>query len=294
MVVLALSMRSARYLIVFVALVLLMPAKALAGAPQIYARSGSGYTVALKAEGSRVSVLALDAPIYCTFEPREQFRGTMSMFQGPTLMRPGRRGLEARLRPNAGPASYIDAILHGNKFSGAFAFDVTEESTHCQTAGFDPTRPAVRFEAVPYEPAGGSATKAPTKGETPIYYGNEGGIEVLLENARDQVEVRGAAPARCPIAGKEPAGGRAPLFNDVTDAARGNDGSFLRTVRSKGKIGGRAWKESRSISGVVGSEEIAGFYVRSTTIQPAKGPPRHCTTGSLPFRALRYLPAAGS
>jgi hypothetical protein len=278
-----------------VALALLLPARAAAAPPPLYVGSDPGYTVALKAEGSRVSVLALDAPIYCTFtEPQERFQGTMSMFQGPTLMRAGRHGLEAPLRPNGGPSSFIDAAFHGPALSGTFALDLTEESAHCQTAGFDPARPAVDFEAVRYEPVGSGATLTPAKGETPIYYGGEGGTEVLLENARDQVEVRGAAPARCPIAGRKSAGARAPLFGDVTDAARGIDGSFLRTIKDKGKIGGKSWSESRSVSGVVGDEEIAGFYSRTTTIRPAKGPPRRCTSGSLPFRAVRYLPAVGS
>jgi hypothetical protein len=288
-------MGRARYLIVVAVLALLAPAQAATAAPQVYVGGDPDYTIAFKVEDARVSVLALDAPIYCSLiEPREQVPGTMSMFQGPTLLHEGRHGLEAPLRPNGGPSSYIDAAFHGGVLTGTFALDVTEELAHCQTVGFTATRPAVPFEAVRYEPVGSGATLPPAKGEIPIYYGSEGGTEVLLENARDQVEVRGAAPAGCPIAGRQSAGGRAPLFGDVTDAARGNDGSFLRTVRAKGKIGGRSWSESRSISGVVGDEEIAGFYRRTTTIRPAKGSPRRCTTGSLPFRAVRYLPAAGS
>jgi hypothetical protein len=288
-------MRRARRLIPLVALALVLPAQAAAAPPQIYVGRDPGYTVVLKAEGSRVSALALNAPVYCTFgNPPERVPATIYMFQGPTLMRDGPHGLEAPVRPYGGPSSYIDAAFHGGALTGAFVYDVTEESTHCQTVGFTATRPAVRYQAVRYEPAGSGATLPPAKGETPIYYGSEGGTEVLLENARDQVEVRGAAPARCPIAGKKPAGGRAPLFGDVTDAARGIDGSFLRTIKDKGKIGGTSWTESRSISGVVGDEEIAGFYQRTTNIRPRQGPPRHCTTGSLPFRALRYLPAAGT
>jgi hypothetical protein len=285
-------MGKARHLIVLVLMALAMPATAVAAAPQIYVGSNPAYAVAFKAEGPRVSVLALNTPVYCTFgDPVERLRPTAFLFQGPTLMHAGRRGLEARLRPAAGRRSYVSASLGGGKLTGTFVLDVTEESAHCQTVGFTAAKPQVRFEAVRYEPVGSGATRPPAKGETPLYYGSEAGVEVFLENARDQVEVRGAAPARCPIAGKKPAGGRAPLFDDVTDAARGNDGSFLRTIHRHGKFAAGAWSESTSISGVVGDEEIAGFYQRSTTIRPAKGAPRHCTTGSLPFRAARYLRA---
>jgi hypothetical protein len=41
----------------------------------------------------------------------------------------------------------------------------------------------------------------------------------------------------------------------------------------------------------VGEGEIAGFYQRSTAIRRPNQSPHHCTTGALPFRALRYVPA---
>jgi hypothetical protein len=281
-------MKRVRCVIPLLALALLLPARAAAEAPQIYVGSGQGYSVAFKVEAGRTSVLALDAPIYCT-ELRERFPATMSMFQGPTLMRAGRHGLEAPLRPNGGPSSYVGAAFDGVALSGTFVLDLTEESIHCQTVGFTAARPEVHFKALRYEPVGSGATLPPRKDEIPIYYGSEGGTEVLLETTSGSVVFRGAAPAKCPVAGRRPAAAQLPLFGDVTEAESG-EGSFHRTFKRRGK----SWKESRSVSGVVGDEEIAGFYTRSTVTWLAKDSPRRCTTGALPFRAVRYLPAAGS
>jgi hypothetical protein len=284
-----------RYVIAIAAAAFLFPAWAGAASPQIYAASGPDYTIAFKGEAGRLSVLALEAPIYCTFtEPEERFPGTMSMFQGPTLMHEGRNGLKAPIRPNGGPSSFVDARLDGAKLTGSFTLNVTEESAHCQTVGFDAGRPAVQFAAVPYEPSSNGATKSPSKGERPIYYGSENGTEVLLETVKDSVEIRGAVPSRCPVKGAGPAGRRVSLFDDVVDAKREEDGGFHRTTQGEGKTGSKVWSESTLISGVVGEDEIAGFYQRSTVIRPAKGAPRRCTTGALPFRAVLYLPAAGN
>lgn len=63
MVILALSMGKVRYLIVLALVAMAMPATASAEAPQIYVGSNAAYTVVFKVEGSRVSVLALNAPI---------------------------------------------------------------------------------------------------------------------------------------------------------------------------------------------------------------------------------------
>lgn len=288
-------MERMRYAIVIAAAALLFPAWAGATSPQIYAASGRDYTIAFKGEAGRLSVLALDAPIYCTFtEPEERFPGTMSMFQGPTLMREGRNGLEAPIRPNGGPSSFVDASLDGAKLTGSFTLDVTEGSAHCQTVGFDAARPAVQFAAVPYEPSSSGTTKPPSKAERPIYYGSDNGTEVLLETVKDSIEIRGAVRSRCPVKGAKPAGRRASLFDDVVGAKREADGGFHRTIQGEGKTGSKAWSESTSISGVVGEDEIAGFYQRSTITRAAKGAPRRCATGALPFRAVRYLPAAGS
>jgi hypothetical protein len=215
------------------------------------------------------------------------------MFQGPTLMREGPRGLEAPIRPNGGPSSFVDARLDGGGLSGTFALDVTEESAQCQTVDFYPARPAVRFAAVPYEPATSGTTQPPPSAERPIYYGSEDGTEVLLETIKDSVEIRGAARSKCLVKGAKPAGRRVSLFDDVVGAKREEGGGFHRTIQGEGRTGSKVWSESTSISGVVGDDEIAGVYQRSTVIRPAKGAPRRCTTGALPFRAVRYLPAAG-
>lgn len=299
MVILALSMGSARGLIVLVVLALMAPAAAAdAETPQIYARSGPDYTVAFKVEAGRTSVLALNAPIYCTFgHPPEQFPGTMYMFQGPTVMREGANGLEAGLRPGAGggPSSYVRAKLVGERLAGTFALDDNEGSADCQTSDFLPAPPAVKFEAGRYEPAGGGATKSPGKEEVPIYYGSEGGVEVLLETTPESVDFRGAAPARCPVGGKKPAGGRVPLFGDIVGAKHSKlAGTFQLRHRRQGKIGHEAWSESRSVTGTIEDEAISGTYTRTTTIHPPDGSaPRRCTIGALPFRATRYLPAKG-
>ena len=260
--------------------------------PQIYVGSSPDYTVAFKVEGSRVTVLALNAAIYCTFtHPRERFPGTMYMFQGPTLMREGSKGLEAPLRPAGGPSSYVDAKLAAGRLTGTFALDQNEGSADCQTAAYLPARPAVKFEAVRYEPAGSGATKPPTKGEIPIYYGNEGGLEVLLETIGERVDFRGAAPATCPVAGRQPARQRVPLFGDVENALIRGGGGFNRVFRHDGRIGGMTWSEAASISGGFEGQAISGTYARTATMRPASGSPRRCKTGPLQFRAVRYLPA---
>jgi hypothetical protein len=279
-----------------VALALLLPAQAAAASPQIYVGSGPAYTVAFKVDGSAVSVLALDAPLFCSETgPSHDFGpGSISAFRTPTPMRQGPDGLEALLGGGGGPSSKIEATFDGTKLSGAFAFDFSEESFHCQTAGFYAARPEVPFEAALYEAVGTGPTLPAAAGERPIYYGSEGGTEVLLETVKDSIEVRGAAASKCPVKGVKPSAPLTSLFDDVVGAKRKADGSFARTIRAHGKIGHKAWSESTSVTGVVGDEEIAGFYSRSTTVRPKNASPRSCTTGSLPFRAVRYLPAAGS
>jgi hypothetical protein len=292
-------MGKARYLISFAAVVVaaLTPTVAAAGtaAPQIYVGSGPKYTIAFKAEGPRVSVLALNAPIYCSFEnPIERFPGSMYMFLAPTVMHRGAGGLEAPLRPGGGPSSYVRASLGAEKLTGTFALDQDEGSADCQTAGYQPAPPAVKFEAAPYEPVGSSATKPPGIDEVPIYYGNEGDAEVLIETLRGQIEFRGAAPTRCPVGGKQPKSPRSPLFGDIESAKRAADGSFSRTVHPHGQIGDTTWSEAITIAGAVEGDSITGTYRRTTTVRPAKGSPRTCKDDPRTFDAVRYLPAAGS
>src|SRR6185503_3829847 len=110
----------------------------------------------------------------------------------------------------------------------------------------------------------------------------------------ERVDFRGAAPATCPVAGRQPAGQRAPLFGDIEDALIRGGGGFNRVFRHDGKIGGKTWSEAASISGGFEGQAISGTYGRTTTTRPANRLPRQCKTGPLPFRAARYLPAAGS
>jgi hypothetical protein len=293
--VLALSMRASRLLIVIAGLAFLLPASAAAATPEIYVGSNAGYTVVFKVEGSRVSALGLDAPLYCSETgPSHHFGpGTISVFKRPTLMRQGPGGLEALLGGGGGPSSKVEVTFDGTKLTGTFAFDYSEESFHCQTAGFYFTPPEVPFEAVRYEAVGSGATLPPATDEVPVFYGSEGGTEVLLEPNVKSVVFRGAAPSKCPLAGKRAPQGLAPMFGDVIDTDHEGD-SFHRTIHRDGETGRRAWSEARSVSGVVGADEIAGFYTRSTTVRAPESSPRRCTTGALPFRAVRYLPAAGS
>jgi len=302
MVILALSMGRAHHLIAVaavaaVAVAALLPsvAAADAAAPQIYVGSSPKYTIAFKAEGPSVSVLALNAPIYCSFEnPPERFPGSMYMFQAPTLLHQGPNGLEAPLRPAGGSSSYVRASLGTGKLAGTFALDQDEGSADCQTAGYQPAAPAVKFEAAPYEPVGSGATKSAGKDEIPIYYGNEGDAEVLLETLRGQIEFRGAAPTRCPVAGKQPKTPRSPLFGDIESVKRAADGSFRRVFHPHGKIGGTTWSEAITVAGAVEGDSITGTYRRTTTIKPAQGSPRTCKDDLLTFDAVRYLPAAGT
>lgn len=290
--VLALGMRGSRCLIAIIALALFLPAGAAAASPEIYVGSNSEYTVVFKVESGAVSVLGLDAPFYCSETgPSNSFGpGTIGVFKRPARMREGTNVLEAPLGGGGGPSSKIEATFGGTTLIGSFTFDFSEESFHCQTAGFYPARPEVAFEAVRYEPVGSGGTLAPAKDETPVYYGSEGGTEVLLEPNAKSVVFRGAAPARCPVAGKKATKGSGPMFGDVIDTDR-EGGAFHRTIRHRGRTDAKAWSELASVSGVVGEDEIAGFYTRSTTVRPAKASPRRCTTGALPFRAVRYLPA---
>ncbi len=286
-------MRGSRRLIAIAGLALLLPASAAAATPEIYVGSNAGYTIVFKVEGSRVSALGLDAPLYCSETgPSHHFGpGTISVFKTQTLMRQGPNGLEALLGGGGGPSSKVEATFDGTKLTGTFAFDFSEESFHCQTAGFYFTRPDVPFEAVRYEAVGSGSTLPPGKDEIPVYYGSEGGSEVLLEPNQKSVVFRGAAPSKCPLAGKRAPAGSVPMFGDVIDTEHEGD-SFHRLVHREGKAGREAWREARAVSGVLGEDEIAGFYTRSTVIRPAKGAARRCTTGALPFHAVRYLPSA--
>jgi hypothetical protein len=297
MVILPSSMRRARHPIAWAALVAATfvpsaPATAGAASPQIYVGSNPSYTIAFKTEASRTSLLAFNAPIYCTFtHPTERIPGTAYMVQAPTPMHKGRNGLEAPLHPAGGQLSYVRASLAGEKLAGTVALDADEGSAQCQTVGFKPASPAFQFTAAPYEPAAGGVMRAPKNGEIPVYYGNEGGVEVLLETVHGQVDFRGAAPSDCPFAGKQVTGSRAPLFGDIEGAVLSADGSFDHTFHRHGKIGGKTWSEATTVSGVAGSQEISGSYERTTKIQPKNGAPRTCSTGALPFKALRYLRA---
>jgi len=250
--------------------------------------------VAFKVAGPRVSVLALEAPIYCSEGgPSERFAGRMVMFPEPTLLSAGPRGPESPLRPNGGPSSYIAAAVDGTALTGTFAFDVTEGSFHCQTVGYYPSRPAVPFETVLAEPVGSGPTLPPAKGEAPIFYADGGPLEVLLQIVDDSIEIRGAVRSDCPVRGVKPSRARVSLFPDVTGAKR-RLGGFRRTTHHQGKTkDGLNWSETTSVSGAIGAREISGVYSRTTTTRTANGPPRRCTTGTLPFRAPRYLPAAG-
>jgi hypothetical protein len=278
-----------RYAIVIVAAALLFPAWAGAASPQIYVGSNSAYTVVFKVDGGAVSVLGLDAPLYCG-EGEHFGSGTISVFKRSTRMREGPDGLEALLGGGGGSSSKIEATFDGTRLTGTFTFDFSEGSFHCQTSGFYPARPAVSFEAERYEPVGSGSTLPATKGEVPIYYGSDARAEVLLEPNPGSVVFRGAAPSNCPVAGK-PATGKSPLFGDVIDTDHEGD-SFHRTLRRDGKSSGETWSESRSVAGTVTDEGITGSYVRSTIIRPATGAPQRCKTGPLPFQAVRYLPSA--
>lgn len=213
------------------------------------------------------------------------------MFQGPTAMHAGRNGLEARLRPAGGPRSYVSASVEDGKLTGTFLLDVTEESAHCQTSDYAAAKPQVRFEAVRYEPAGSGATRPAAKGEIPVYYGNEDGVEVLFETLNGSVDFRGAAPAACPVTGKQPAGQRAPLFGDIEDARLDESNSFGRAFHRQGQIGDNSWSEATSISGAIEGGTISGTYSRTTITRTKKGSPQQCKTGPLAFSAARYLPA---
>jgi hypothetical protein len=265
------------------------------GSPPLYVATGDGYAIAFEVEGAKVSVLGLDATVYCSLtEPGEYSKPALdAFFPLPTPMREGRHGPIAREGEGdtfGSSWATVQATLQGNRLVGKFKYDFSEESSHCQTGGYYGNRPAVPFEAVRYVPMSDPEAGPSVEGESGIYFSAAGPLEVYLRTDAEHVFVRGSIASRCRFEGA--VAGLSPLFGSPVDPAVEADGSFAEAIRQRGRLGkGRRFFEPVSLSGVIGAEAIAGFYSRTRGIRVGTKQPHRCGTGPIAFSAPRYVPA---
>jgi hypothetical protein len=273
---------------------------ASAATPQLYVASGDGYSVAFKVEGAKTYVLGLDAMVYCSeTEPQNLSKpGLRAFFPNPKPMREGPMGgltaSEGRGDGFGSTEAVVDAVPEGGKLVGHFEYVFSELSSHCQTGGYFGTRPEVTFEAVPYVPVDGSIP-APPFAETPVavYYASEGPLEAFFTVFRSVFGLRGTVASGCHGSTRKHPPRRGPLASEVLITHFAAGGAFDRKLRSLGPGGLTAIHEAVTLTGTVGDASISGTYFNRIGFRPGKGPKRVCHTGPLPFRAVRYLPAAG-
>jgi hypothetical protein len=73
----------------------------------------------------------------------------------------------------------------------------------------------------------------------------------------------------------------------------GEGRTFHQKLKSLGPGGLSAIHEAVTLDGTVGDDAITGTYFDRIVTRFGKKRKRVCHTGPLPFRAVRYLPAAG-
>jgi hypothetical protein len=264
------------------------------GSPPLYVATGDGYAVTFEVEGAKVSVLGLDATVYCSLtEPGEYSKPTLdAFFPLPTPMRERHLGLvavEGEGDSFGSSRATVQATLEGDRLVGKFKYVLSEESSHCQTAGYYGNRPEVPFEAVRYVPVSDPEAGPAVEGESGIYFSDAGPLEVYLRTDAGRVFVRGSIASRCRFKGA--VAGLSPLFGSPTAPAIEADGSFEESMRHRGTLGkGRRFFEPVSLSGVVGAEAIAGFYSRTRGIRTGTRQPHRCGTHAIAFSASRYAP----
>jgi hypothetical protein len=270
-----------------------------AAAPQLYVAAGDGYSVAFKVEGSAVYVLGLDANVYCeVLEPREATAPSLhGFFAAPKLMKAEGTGLAASEGSGDEFGSRevkVTASVVGGKLLGSFEYTLSEQSGHCQTAGYFGTRPEVAFEAVPYAPVDGSAPPPPpAAGDAAVYYGVEGPLETFFTVYPSQFGLRGTVVSGCRGTIKKRGPSRHPLASGLSLVTLGADGSFHRKIRSYGPGGNSLIREAVTLAGSVTAEALVGTYSDRIGTQLGGHRKRVCHTGPLPFAVARYVPATG-
>lgn len=263
-------------------LLVALSASVSAAASTLYVGDTKDYAVAFKAEGEQLYVVELAGPTECYYtEPHEDLgSGFFDVIAAPTLLRSDSKGLDFGVR--------LQAEVAGDAVIGEFSYSESEFSYHCDT-GFEP-KP---FQASRYEPAGGRA--APVRGERPVYYGSEASTEAFLRaGEKAAYGIRGTFVPRCRVGREKGIRARHALFSAPASAELSADGSFEKedVVVGTTRSGGR-YREIVSLTGSVDQGAAAGAYLRVRVIKPRRKPARRCVTGPLPFRAVRYLPAAG-
>jgi hypothetical protein len=266
-----------------------------AAAPQVYATTDPGHSVAFAVEGGGASVLGLDADAYCGYvEPAENKKPRpLHLLAAPLAMRGGTSGLtavedESEMRY---PGQLdVNAGFSGSDLVGDYRYLAAEPSFRCQTGTYYPGEATVSFEAVPFVRSGDPGAAAASTGETPIYFGSQGPLEVFIRREGKKLLVRGAVTSRCKFGGAHKSR-RSPFFGIpyplpvVFESFGGFFGNATRPTN------GKRVKEVMRFSGSVGETAIDGIYSRRSVIGEGKSA-RRCKVGPIRFHADRYLPPA--
>jgi len=152
-----------------------------ASAATLYAGDTEKYSVAFKAEGAKRYVMQFAGRTHCYYtEPEEDVGGGgFSAFAAPKLMHLGQHGFAAHEYGGADMwtlrIAELRAEFNRDAVTGKYSFSESVESFHCDTGFSD--KP---FEAKRYEPIGIDGAAAPARGESRVYYGKEGPIELFL------------------------------------------------------------------------------------------------------------------
>ncbi|HYH53847.1 MAG TPA: hypothetical protein VD761_06925 [Solirubrobacterales bacterium] len=270
-----------------IAIAMLLAAASAQAETTLYVGDTKEYAIAFKAEEAQFYIVELAAKTQCFFtEPREDLGpGGFSAFATPTLMRSGSAGLTAAIPDSIGG---VRAEQAGDEIAGDFYYhEIVDEGFHCD-AGPDKT-----FRAAPYLPFGSGG--APASGERPVYYGNDESTETFLRLIGGEVGgIRGTFVPQCPIGRGKRIPASHALFDGPSDFTKLDaGGSFEEVVFKDGRIYRKTrYRERISFTGSVAEDAVTGTYLRVRTVKPRRKAKRRCVTGPIPFRAVRYLPAA--
>ena len=262
---------------------------------QLYFAEGNGWSIAFASEAGRVTVLGLDATVYCEeLEPLEGRRAALDAFFAlPTTMRGGPHGLVAVERDGFGSTgASVQASLEGGKIVGKFEYVNSLQSSHCQTGGYYAEPAPVPFEAARYVPvASPEATLPTTPGESgsAFYFSVSGALEIYLRVARDRIFVRGEVTSECRFGNGPP--GTDQLFPGPTVATLDERGRFVVRRRFHGPIRrGATYAERILLSGRLDEASIEAHYSRAFVARRGKWR-RSCEVDSGALVVARYLPA---
>lgn len=271
-----------------IAIAMLLAAGSAQAETTLYVGDTKEYAIAFKAEDSQLYVVELATKTQCFFtEPREDLGpGGFSAFAAPTLMLSGSDGLTAGIPDGIGQ---VRAEQAGDEIAGDFNYhQIVDEGFHCD-AGPDRT-----FQAARYLPFGGGG--APASGERPVYYGSDESTETFMRVIGGKVGgIRGTFVPQCRVGRGRKIPASRTLFDGPSDFTELNEGgSFEEVVFEGGRMHGKTrYRERISFTGSVAEDAVTGTYLRVRTVKPRRKAKRRCVTGPLPFRAARYLPAAG-